>query len=355
VIQRQGFQDEKILTIYSGRGGAGFVSFHREKYVDRGGPDGGDGGRGGNVYLKSSHRVKNLNHLRNNGVLKAQDGNPGRKNKSSGAAGEHKTILVPPGTIVTDYESGRPIHDFSEPQEKTILLLEGGKGGLGNMNFATSVNQAPQYAQPGGGPRNLVIHLNLKMIAEVGLVGLPNAGKSTLLAALTGAQPKIASYPFTTLTPNMGILTSDSYIQKTIADIPGIIAGANKGHGLGLSFLRHIERVQVLIFMIDINSTNIQHEFEMLRLEMDKYSPKLGLKPRLIVLNKIDELEDSEFVAELIQNVESHFPNEKIIAVSAKQDQNLDILKHDIFQLLKENERPLTDIEKQPRDDRFNF
>ena len=304
------------------------VHFHREKFVQNGGPDGGDGGKGGAILLKISGRVRSLSHLYSHKAYAAENGIPGKKRNKSGPAGESLSILLPPGTVILDADTKEKLYDFSAYEDTEILFLSGGMGGLGNQHFATSSNQAPEYAQPGMAGEERKLLLQLKLIADVGLVGLPNAGKSTLLSNITSSHPKIAGYPFTTLRPNIGVVKKDDFNSFSIADIPGIIAGASQGLGLGLSFLKHIERVKCLVFLIDIQAIDIQAEYKILQHELEEYNKALLQKPRIILLSKTDEI-DNDFVTEIIHNLKegiagNDFKNETIIPISAAKKIGLD-------------------------------
>ncbi len=293
------FIDEIDITVEGGKGGSGCVSFYREKYLPKGGPDGGDGGKGGDIYIVADESLSNLNSFLSKKYFKAENGSPGKNQKKHGKDGKDLFIRVPVGTVVIDKENNQVIDELDYPG-KVLLVARGGKGGLGNVHFATPSNQAPQYAQPGLPGEIKKITLNLKVIADVGFVGFPNAGKSTLLKALTSHQPKIADYPFTTLNPNLGILIYEKNFQERrllIADIPGIIEGASRGVGLGISFLKHIERVKVIIYVLDINSIRLAQEFKILQEELSQYSEKLLEKKSIIVFNKIDLVEyNKEFI-----------------------------------------------------------
>ena len=324
------FTDTITITIKSGNGGPGAVTFHREKYVAKGGPDGGDGGKGGNVYIMADRRYYNLSHFFKDRVYKAKNGYPGMSANRQGKDGEDLTILVPPGTQVIDAETDEVLCDLLD-EDKPVLLLEGGIGGKGNAFFKSSTHQTPRFAQPGMPGQELYVVLNLKLIAEIGLVGLPNAGKSTLLSSLTNANPKIGNYPFTTLIPNLGVIERENKIY-TMADIPGIIEGAHKGLGLGLSFLQHIERVKVILYIIDIQDEDINYTLKLLQEELITYKEELADKPSLIVLTKIDIIDDSALVEEIITSLEY----ESIISVSAQENIHLDTLLSKLDKLMEQ-------------------
>ncbi|MBI3396825.1 MAG: GTPase ObgE [Spirochaetia bacterium] len=293
------FVDEIDIVVRAGHGGPGSVHFLREKYRAFGGPDGGDGGRGGSIYFYANPSMQTLGHLVRQSIYTAPNGEAGSAKQCSGANAADAIIHVPLGTQVEDIDTGELVADMDHP-EKTVLVASGGKGGMGNQHFATSSNQAPTYAQPGLPGEERRLRLNLKLIADAGLVGLPNAGKSTLIAAVTHSHPKIADYAFTTLIPNLGVLEGPSYRRVLLADIPGIIEGASRGAGLGLSFLRHIERVRVVIYVIDVTSIDPVHDLEMLRRELATYSEPLLTRPTLLVLNKMDEIGYDQAFADLV-------------------------------------------------------
>lgn len=289
------FSDSVEITVSSGKGGAGCVAFRREKYVLQGGPNGGDGGRGGDVYFKVDNNTHTLAHFQGNKNLKAQNGRQGMGSNMAGKSGEKIVVVVPPGTQVVDVESGEVLLDLLE-DGKEILFLQGGKGGLGNVHFKSSTNQKPMYAQPGEPGITKVVRLDLKLIADVGLVGFPNVGKSTLISTVSNARPEVANYEFTTLTPKLGQITIeyDSYIM---ADIPGIIGGASEGKGLGLKFLRHIERTKTLLFMIDLASyLEMQYQYETLKKELEAFSPLLAERNFAIALTRADAMSPEEVV-----------------------------------------------------------
>lgn len=281
------FIDYVKIFCRSGKGGAGSMHFHRAKYLPKGGPDGGDGGRGGHIILQGNRNLWTLLHLKYQRHILATDGGKGGDSRSFGKDGEDKTIQVPCGTVVYDGDTGEFLCEVKEHGQQ-IILLRGGRGGLGNWHFRTATNQAPRYAQPGEPAQERNIILQLKMLADVGLVGFPNAGKSTLLSVLTAAKPRIADYPFTTLTPQLGIVNYHNDRSFCIADIPGIIEGASQGKGLGLRFLRHIERNAVLLFMIPLGSVNIIDEYHILLEELRQYNPQLLTKARLLAITKCD-------------------------------------------------------------------
>ncbi|UZJ41680.1 GTPase ObgE [Prosthecochloris sp. SCSIO W1101] len=281
------FVDSAKIYVKAGNGGNGCMSFRREKYVPKGGPDGGDGGRGGHVFLKAHRQMSTLLDFRYRKHYEAQRGVHGQGAKKNGKMGKDIVIPVPCGTVVRNTETGNLIADLTEDGEE-LLVVRGGKGGKGNPHFASSTHQAPRYAEPGGKGESLEIELELKLIADVGLVGFPNAGKSTLISAMSAAKPKIADYPFTTLVPNLGIVQYRNYNSFVMADIPGIIEGAAEGKGLGLQFLKHIERTQVLAVLVSADSEDIAGEYALLLKEMEKFDPQMLHKPRVLLITKMD-------------------------------------------------------------------
>ena len=281
------FIDYVKIYCRSGKGGAGSMHFHRAKYLPKGGPDGGDGGKGGSIILHANRNLWTLLHLKYQKHLFATDGGHGGDSRSFGKDGEDKIIEVPCGTVVYDGDTGEYICEVKEHDER-IVLLKGGKGGLGNWHFRTATNQAPRYAQPGEPCQERNIILQLKVLADVGLVGFPNAGKSTLLSVVSAAKPEIADYPFTTLTPQLGIVRYRDDQSFCMADIPGIIEGASEGKGLGLRFLRHIERNAVLLFMVPATTPDIEAEYRILLSELEKYNPQLLTKARILAISKMD-------------------------------------------------------------------
>lgn len=280
--------DEVEILVRSGSGGNGMVHFHREKYVPRGGPDGGDGGRGGDVVLQVRTGMSTLFPLRRSRRYVAADGRAGGPNKMSGRAAAPLLIDVPPGTVVYDLLGGEQLGDLTGPDDK-LVVCRGGRGGRGNQHFATSRNQAPRTAEKGEPGQEKRLKLELKLIADIGLIGVPNAGKSTLLAALTNARPKIADYPFTTLEPNLGVARVDDDTAVVLADIPGLIEGASTGAGLGHDFLRHIQRTRVLIHLLDGQSSDPVADYSQINTELALFDPELAKKPQVVALNKIDD------------------------------------------------------------------
>ena len=310
------FVDYVKIYCRSGKGGRGSSHFRREKYIPKGGPDGGDGGRGGHIYLRGNRNYWTLLHLKYERHILATNGESGSAKRSSGKNGEDRVIEVPCGTVVYDADTGEYLCDVTEDGQQ-VMLLKGGRGGLGNCNFKTSTNQAPRYAQPGEPAQERTIILQLKLLADVGLVGFPNAGKSTLLSVVSAAKPKIANYPFTTLEPNLGIVSYRDGRSFVMADIPGIIEGASEGKGLGLRFLRHIERNSLLLFMVPANADDIRKEYEILSNELEKYNPDLLDKPRVLAITKSDLLDD-ELIEALSEDLPEGIPHLFISAVVGK-------------------------------------
>jgi GTP-binding protein len=324
------FTDTITIKVRAGKGGAGCVSFFREKFIPKGGPDGGDGGKGGDVYIEADNNYHNLSHFFRDRVYRAGGGHPGSGQNCHGADGADLVLKVPSGTSITD-EDGTVIADLTAGGER-VLVCRGGIGGKGNAFFKSSTHQTPRFAQPGmpGEEKNII--LNLKLIAQVGLVGLPNAGKSTLLSAITNARPKIADYPFTTLTPNLGVLSLKDGTACTIADIPGIIEGAHKGLGLGLSFLQHIERVKAILYLIEITETDPRYNLDLLRSELKSYNPALVAKPHYIVLTKSDLVSDGE-----IRERSEALGEDRVVVLSAKNGHNMGQLVEIIEMLMEES------------------
>jgi GTP-binding protein len=324
----EGFVDETTIEVSSGHGGAGCVSFRREKFVPFGGPDGGDGGRGGDVIFQVKDNLKTLAHLRMRRVYKAQNGLPGGGSKMHGRDGESAYIAVPPGTIIRDKATGAVLHDFSSAQDPQWLYLEGGRGGQGNWHFRSSKHQAPRYAQPGMPAQEATLTVELNIIADLGFVGFPNAGKSTLLTLLTNATPKVAPYPFTTKIPNLGVMRV--YDQDVVlADIPGIIEGASQGLGLGIQFLKHIARTKGLVFLIDLSEENYLESFKTLLDELKDFSADLALKPRVVLGSKADLDEDGS----LLDGLKKSLPGETVLGVSSFFRDKLDDIRREFLRL----------------------
>ncbi len=316
------FIDNVELTISSGKGGAGCVSFWTEKFVIKGGPDGGDGGKGGSIFFKVDNNTDTLSALRGRNIIKAENGRPGEGRKCYGRKGKDATITVPPGTQVIDAETNEVLMDLLKEGEK-IKFLEGGKGGLGNLHFKSSTNQRPTYAQPGLAGVTKHVRLEMKMIADVGLVGFPNVGKSTLISTLSNARPQVANYEFTTLTPKLGVVMVGEFDSFMMADIPGIIEGASDGRGLGLEFLRHIERTKTLLFLIDAtNYREMKYQYEILHQEVERYSSELANRNHAVVITKIDALtiEETNRLTEEFLNDISLKPNKGFSKYAANME-----------------------------------
>lgn len=326
------FVDYVKIYVSSGKGGKGSSHLHREKFIEKGGPDGGDGGRGGHVYVKGNKNLWTLFNLKFLRHVKAGHGGDGGSSRSTGHDGEDKYIEVPLGTIIKDKETGDVLFEITE-HEETKILAKGGKGGLGNWNFRSSTNQTPRYAQPGMPVEEVDVILELKVLADVGLVGFPNAGKSTLLSVLTSAKPKIADYPFTTLKPNLGIVAYRDFQSFVIADIPGIIEGAAEGKGLGHYFLRHIERNSTLLFLVPADADDIKKEYEILLDELRRYNPEMLDKDRLVVISKSDML-DAELKLEMKSQLDKEFEGIPYMFISSVANQGLTELKDKLWEML---------------------
>ncbi len=323
------FVDYVKIHAASGKGGKGSVHLHREKYITKGGPDGGDGGRGGHVIVRANKGMWTLVHLKFKKHFKAEHGGHGSKSRSTGKDGADVYIDVPLGTIVRNSETNEILFEITNDGEE-VILVEGGMGGRGNWHFKSSTNQTPRYAQPGVDGQEDWFQLELKVLADVGLVGFPNAGKSTLLSVLTSAKPKIADYAFTTLKPNLGIVKYRGYKSFVMADIPGIIEGAAEGKGLGHRFLRHIERNSTLLFLIPADSDDINKEYDVLLNELKKHNPELLDKERLLVISKSDMLDD-ELQAEIETELPTSIPHLFISSVAQK---GLTELKDKLWEML---------------------
>ncbi len=287
------FIDEVTVFVKAGNGGNGCVSFRREKYVPKGGPDGGNGGHGGHVLVRADRHLTTLLDLKYRKHYVGERGEHGRGKKQDGKWGEDLVLKVPCGTIVKEADSGEILADLTEPQQE-VVVAKGGRGGKGNTEFATSTNRAPRQAEPGTAGEERKVILELKLLADVGLVGFPNAGKSTLISVISAAKPKIADYPFTTLTPNLGIVRVAEEKSFVVADIPGLIEGAHQGKGLGIQFLRHIERTKVLVFLVEAISPDPKKDFKVLLHELKAYDPELARKPKIVAVTKVDLLDTKE-------------------------------------------------------------
>ncbi len=333
------FVDYVKIYCRSGKGGRGSMHMHRAKYQPNGGPDGGDGGRGGNIYLRGNHNYWTLLHLRYDRHVFAGHGGNGSKCCSTGSDGEDKYIDVPCGTVAYNAETGEYLCDVTEDGQ-LVMLLKGGRGGLGNWQFRTATNQAPRYAQPGEPMQEMEVILELKLLADVGLVGFPNAGKSTLLSALSSARPKIANYPFTTLEPSLGIVAYRDHQSFVMADIPGIIEGASEGRGLGLRFLRHIERNSLLLFMVPGDADDIRREYEVLLRELEQFNPGMLDKYRVLAVTKSDLLDD-----ELIDMLKADLPSDlPVVFISAVTGFGLTELKDALWTELNSESNKLSAI-----------
>lgn len=323
------FVDYVKIYFKSGKGGAGSPHLHREKFITKGGPDGGDGGRGGHVILKGNSQLWTLLHLKYKKHISATSGMAGGKSDRTGADGDDVIVEVPLGTIAKNAETGEVIFEITEDNEERIFL-KGGRGGLGNTHFKSSTHQTPRYAQPGEEGLEDWFILELKLLADVGLVGFPNAGKSTLLSVVSAAKPKIADYAFTTLTPNLGIVPYRDMQSFVMADIPGIIEGAHEGKGLGLRFLRHIERNSMLLFMVPSDSDDIHSEYKTLLSELEKYNPELLDKNRVLAITKSDMLDD-----ELISEMKKDLPSIPYLFISSVAQKGIQELKDLIWEQLR--------------------
>lgn len=329
------FVDHVRVVVESGAGGDGIVAWRREKYVPYGGPAGGDGGHGGNVYIEATPDMHTLLDFKYKSQFKAGDGERGRSKNQHGKAGEDLTIQVPCGTVVYDAETGDPIADLIYPEDK-VLVAVGGRGGRGNSRFVSSRRQAPQFAEPGEPGIHREMVLELKLLADVGLIGLPNAGKSTLISVISAAKPKIADYPFTTLTPNLGVVRRPSGDGMVVADIPGLIEGASTGVGLGHDFLRHIERTRLLLHLVDISlpeGEDPMHSYQVINEELHRYSEKLAEKPQIVVLTKTDAIGDPDKIQAITQQFKRSVPW-PIFVISAVTHQGLEPLLNAMFEKL---------------------
>ncbi|MDR1247728.1 MAG: Obg family GTPase CgtA [Treponema sp.] len=331
------FTDEALIEVSSGSGGNGCIAFRREKYVPMGGPSGGDGGRGGAVVFEVRRNLRTLAHLRFKQNFRAENGRDGEGSRRFGRNGEDAVIPVPPGTVVKDAETGELIRDFGL-SENSFLFLKGGNGGWGNARFKSSVTQAPRKAQPGKPGEKRWLKVELQTIADIGMVGFPNAGKSSLLDRFTNARPKIAPYPFTTKIPNLGVLTLGDR-DIVLADIPGLIEGASGGAGLGIRFLKHIARTTALAFLIDLSEDTYLEAFDILLGELGSFSPELIQKPRILVGSKTDKDDLAETPAERLAILQSRYPEETVWGISVFSGEGLDELAAALGRLAGENDR----------------
>lgn len=349
------FIDYVKIYCRSGKGGAGCMHLHRAKYVPKGGPDGGDGGKGGSIILQGNRNIWTLLHLKYQKHIIATDGGRGGQSRSFGKDGEDKIIEVPCGTVIYDGETGEFICEVKEHNER-VVLLKGGRGGLGNWHFRTATNQAPRYAQPGEPALERTVIMQLKVLADVGLVGFPNAGKSTLLSVVSAAKPEIADYPFTTLTPQLGIVSYRDGRSFCMADIPGIIEGASEGKGLGLRFLRHIERNAVLLFMVPAASEDIQAEYNILLNELEQYNPELLSKARILAISKMDvpriDQEGNELppITEADLSALSEQLGIPVVAISSLTGLGVDSLKDVLWEELNKEQNQVIEISHAPID-----
>lgn len=326
------FIDEATITVQSGDGGRGCVSFRRERFIPKGGPDGGDGGQGGDVILKATPGRRTLYRFRYRRDFKAPNGAPGQGKQKTGKSGSHLIIEVPPGTLVTHEDSETRIHDFTTPGE-TYTVARGGRGGKGNTHFKSSTHRSPRFGQPGEPGELLRLRLELKLLADVGLIGLPNAGKSTLISVLSSARPKIADYPFTTLTPNLGMVPIGDGDSFVVADIPGLIEGAHAGLGLGIKFLKHIERTRLLVHLIDAAAVPVSdplQPYETINRELAAYSDALARKPQIVVLNKMDVPE----AAPVADAFTTALGKLRVLRISAATQSGVDQLIREILSVL---------------------
>lgn len=344
------FIDYVKIYCRSGKGGAGSMHFHRAKYLPKGGPDGGDGGKGGSIILRGNRNLWTLLHLKYQKHIIATDGGKGGDSRSFGKDGEDRVIEVPCGTVVYDGDTGEFICEVRNHNER-VVLLKGGRGGLGNWHFRTATNQAPRYAQPGEPAQERNVILQLKVLADVGLVGFPNAGKSTLLSVVSAAKPEIADYPFTTLTPQLGIVSYRDGQSFCMADIPGIIEGAAEGKGLGLRFLRHIERNAVLLFMVPATEEDIAAEYHILLHELEKYNPELLTKARILAISKCDLLEDTPDAQRATRNAQlSEELGIPVVHISAVSGLGISELKDMLWVELNKEQNQVIEISHAPID-----
>lgn len=330
------FVDRVNLDLFAGKGGNGVVAWRREKYIPKGGPSGGNGGKGGSVIIQADAQAFSLEWFRNRRILKAENGMPGASNNRQGRTGKDLILKVPCGTLVKDAKTGEILHDFTQDKEEWVIC-KGGRGGRGNDSFKTPTRQAPNFCTEGSEGETAVVELELKLIADVGLVGFPNAGKSTLINALAHVKVKIAPYPFTTLQPNIGFIAREDYSRIFIADIPGIIEGAHRNRGLGFEFLRHIERTELLLFILDasgIDGRTPVDDFRVLRDELSTYNPELLERPYLVVLNKMDAEESAENVRSFRKTYKK-IDSSRIFTISALTGEGVPALNDAICSLAK--------------------
>jgi GTP-binding protein len=327
------FIDQAEIEVEAGKGGDGIIAFRREKYVPAGGPSGGNGGKGGSVYLRADENLQTLLDFKYNHKFKAEDGSRGGPNNRTGANGKDLIIEVPCGTVVYDAQTGELIGDLVQPGQ-TLLVAAGGKGGLGNQHFLSNRNRAPEYALPGLPGEIKQLRLELKLLAEVGIIGLPNAGKSTLISALSAARPKIADYPFTTLVPNLGVVRKPTGDGTVFADIPGLIEGASQGSGLGHDFLRHIERTRVLLHLIDITSDDVIRDYSIIQRELQAYGRGLAERSQVLALNKIDAVDKESVDLEALATQLKHLSQAPVFLISAVTGAGLEPMLQEIWSTL---------------------
>ena len=341
------FVDEVQIKVISGHGGAGCVSFRREKYIPRGGPNGGDGGKGGDVIISANARLNTLLDLRYNKVNAAKKGEPGRGRDCHGKNAEDLRIAVPVGTVIKDAETGVELIDLTEDGQ-TFIAATGGRGGKGNTHFVSSTNRSPRFAQPGEEGEELELRLELKLLADVGIIGFPNAGKSTLISKISEAKPKIADYPFTTLTPNLGVVRYKEFGSFVVADIPGLVEGAHKGTGLGIRFLKHIERTSLFIHVIDISGLTDRDplkDFDVINRELTEFNPALASNPQIVALNKVDLLGDRTGVDEIQEELLQR--GCKVFQISAATGEGLPLFIDAVAELFFRKRDGLADIDDE--------
>ena len=346
------FIDNTKIKLVSGRGGNGMVAWRREKYVDKGGPAGGDGGNGGDVYLVADEGLSTLLDFKFRSVFKAENGENGGIKGMHGKCAKHLYIKVPLGTVITDDKTGAIIGNLTESGQ-TVLIAKGGRGGRGNARFATPQKRAPQYCEPGEPGIERLVRLELKLISDIGLLGMPNAGKSTFISVVSSAKPKIADYPFTTLVPNLGVVKKPTGDGFVIADIPGLIEGASEGVGLGYEFLRHVERCRFLIHIVDITQENPLENFKIINNELKKHSEALAQRYQIVVLNKIDAV-DNERKNEIISQFKEYLPDKEIFAISAVTKENVDELMYFVSNKVDEIERPEIEVHVEEDNGAYN-
>lgn len=329
------FIDQAEIEVEAGKGGDGIVAFRREKYVPAGGPSGGNGGRGGSVIFRAVENLQTLLDFRYNHLFKAENGGRGGPNNRTGASGKDLIIEVPCGTVIYDVETEQIIGDLTTPNQ-TLQVAEGGKGGLGNQHFLSNRNRAPEYALPGLEGEKKSLRLELKLLAEVGIIGLPNAGKSTLISSLSAARPKIADYPFTTLVPNLGVVRKPTGDGTVFADIPGLIEGASDGAGLGHDFLRHIERTRVLLHLIDATSEDVIADYNTIQQELKAYGRGLAERPQILALNKIDAVDRETVDLEALATQLNHLSLAPVFIISAVTRTGLEPMLQELWRILDE-------------------